>query len=53
MKIGVPNQTAPKERRVAITPDVALRLVKQEFEVIVERGAGVAAGFLDKEFEAA
>ncbi|NOY54988.1 MAG: Re/Si-specific NAD(P)(+) transhydrogenase subunit alpha [Actinobacteria bacterium] len=52
MKIGVPNQTAPRERRVAITPDVAARLVKQKFQVMVERGAGDAAGFLDKEYEA-
>lgn len=53
MQIGVPNQTAPRERRVGITPDVAGRLVKQEFTVAVERGAGLAAGFPDSEYEAA
>jgi H+-translocating NAD(P) transhydrogenase subunit alpha len=50
MKLGVPNQTAPRERRVAITPDVAARLVKQEFEVVVQERAGEAAGFLDKDY---
>jgi NAD(P) transhydrogenase subunit alpha len=50
MKLGVPNQTARKERRVAITPDVAARLVKQDLEVVVETNAGVAAGFLDKDY---
>jgi NAD(P) transhydrogenase subunit alpha len=50
MKLGVPNQAAPRERRVAITPDITVRLVKQSLEVVVEEGAGTAAGFLDKEY---
>jgi NAD(P) transhydrogenase subunit alpha len=50
MKLGVPNQTAPRERRVAITPDVTARLVKQSLEVVVQEGAGTAAGFLDEEY---
>jgi NAD(P) transhydrogenase subunit alpha len=50
MKLGVPNQTAQRERRVAITPDVTARLVKQSFEVVVQEGAGTAAGFLDQEY---
>jgi len=50
MQIGVPNQTRAAERRVAITPDVAARLAKQEFTVLVESGAGVAAGFPDHFF---
>ena len=53
MQIGVPNQTTSVERRVAVTPDVANRLVKQEFSVTVETGAGVAAGFPDQHFEEA
>lgn len=53
MKIGVPNQTAPKERRVAITPDVAGKLVKQGYEVVVQEGAGEAAGFPRTEYEEA
>ncbi|MFZ0492998.1 MAG: NAD(P)(+) transhydrogenase (Re/Si-specific) subunit alpha, partial [Acidimicrobiia bacterium] len=50
MKLGVPNQTAPRERRVAITPDITARLVKQSFEVVVQEGAGTASGFLDAEY---
>jgi len=53
MKLGVPNQTAPRERRVAITPDVTARLVKQSLEVVVQEGAGTAAGFLDREYTSA
>jgi NAD(P) transhydrogenase subunit alpha len=53
MQIGVPNQSSGAERRVAITPDVAIRLAKQEFSVVVESGAGIAAGFPDHLFEEA
>ena len=53
MKIGVPKETAANERRVALTPDVAGRLVKSGFEVIVEQGAGTAAYFPDGAYQAA
>src|SRR5262245_11651837 len=53
MKIGVPKETAANERRVALTPDVAGRLVKSGFEVIVEQGAGTAAYFPDGAYRAA
>jgi len=53
MQIGTPNQISALERRVAITPDVASRLAKQGFSVVVESGAGVAAGFPDHLFEEA
>jgi len=53
MQIGTPNQISAVERRVAITPDVASRLAKQGFSVVVESGAGVAAGFPDHLFEEA
>ena len=52
MKIGVPKETAANERRVALTPDVAGRLVKAGFSVLVERGAGEAASFGDDGFGA-
>src|SRR6267154_1880207 len=42
MRIGVPKEIAPNERRVALTPDVAGRLTKGGFEIFLERGAGVA-----------
>jgi len=53
MNIGVPKETAANERRVALTPDVAGRLVKAGFSVRVERGAGEAASFGDAAFGAA
>src|SRR5438876_1160586 len=53
MKIGVPKETAANERRVALTPDVAGRLVKAGLPVVVERGAGEAASFGDEAYAAA
>jgi H+-translocating NAD(P) transhydrogenase subunit alpha len=43
VKIGIPKETAAGERRVALVPDAAGRLVSDGFEVLVERGAGTAA----------
>src|SRR5438093_13322861 len=53
MKIGVPKETAANERRVALTPDVAGRLVKAGLSVVVEREAGEAASFGDDAYGAA
>ena len=53
MKIGVPKETATGERRVALTPDAAGRLVKAGLDVLVERGAGEAASFGDEAYRAA
>jgi len=53
MNIGVPKETAANERRVAVTPDVAGRLVKSGFSLLVERGAGEAASFADEAYGAA
>src|SRR5438067_13750088 len=53
MRIGVPKETAANERRVALTPDVAGRLVKAGLSVVVERGAGEAASFGDDAYGAA
>jgi NAD(P) transhydrogenase subunit alpha len=51
MKIGVPKETAEGERRVALVPDVAGSLAAAEkLEVIVESGAGVAAGHPDEQY---
>ncbi|HEV2147830.1 MAG TPA: Re/Si-specific NAD(P)(+) transhydrogenase subunit alpha [Longimicrobiaceae bacterium] len=51
--IGVPKETAPLERRVALVPDVVGRLVKDGAQVVVERGAGEAAFFPDGSYEEA
>jgi H+-translocating NAD(P) transhydrogenase subunit alpha len=47
VKIGVPKETASGERRVALVPEAAGRLISEGFEVLVERGAGEAAYFAD------
>jgi len=47
MRIGVPGETAPGERRVATTPDVARQLIKLGFDVSVEAGAGENASYSD------
>ncbi|MBC5825424.1 MAG: Re/Si-specific NAD(P)(+) transhydrogenase subunit alpha [Candidatus Eremiobacteraeota bacterium] len=53
MNVAVPKEVAPGERRVAVTPDVAARLIKTGATVLVEHDAGAAAGFLDEAYEAA
>jgi NAD(P) transhydrogenase subunit alpha len=50
MKIGVLAETQPEERRVALVPDVAAKLVKLDFQVVVEMGAGVRAEFTDNAY---
>ena len=52
MKIGIPKEIYPGERRVAATPDTAKRLQSQGFSVLVETGAGAAAEFSDEAFAA-
>ena len=47
MKIGIPKEVHPGERRVAATPDTAERLQKLGFAVAMEAGAGEAADFSD------
>jgi NAD(P) transhydrogenase subunit alpha len=53
MKLGVPKETHPGERRVAATPDSTKKLRTSGFEVLVEAGAGEAAGFSDEAYEKA
>jgi proton-translocating NAD(P)+ transhydrogenase subunit alpha len=50
MKVGVPRETAPGERRVALVPEIVSRLASGGFDVVVEQGAGEAASFLDAAF---
>ncbi len=53
MKIGVPGETYPGEKRVATTPEVATQLQKLGFEVSVETGAGVSASYSDDAYREA
>jgi NAD(P) transhydrogenase subunit alpha len=47
VRIGVPRELEPGERRVALVPDAVSRLAPAGFDVIVEPGAGAAASFPD------
>src|SRR5580700_2193597 len=47
MIVGVPKETIPGERRVALVPDLVPKLTKAGLEVFLQSGAGDAAGFPD------
>ena len=53
MRIAVPRETLPGEHRVALIPDSVARLLKGGHQVVIQRGAGVAAGLPDDQYEAA
>jgi len=52
MNVGIVRETFPGERRVALIPDLVPTLSKADLQVLVESGAGEAAGFTDAEYEA-
>jgi NAD(P) transhydrogenase subunit alpha len=53
MRVAVPKETAPGERRVALVPETVAKLRDAGFDVRVERGAGADAGFADSDYESA
>ena len=53
MKLVVGRETAQHERRVAIVPDTVTKLAAAGLSVVVERGAGEAAGYPDDAYVAA
>jgi H+-translocating NAD(P) transhydrogenase subunit alpha len=52
MIVGVPRETFPGERRVALVPAVLPTLAKAGLQAVVEVGAGVEAGYPDAEYAA-
>jgi len=52
IKLAVPREVQPGERRVSITPDVAKKLIKDGLDVVVEKSAGLASGFRDDDYQA-
>jgi NAD(P) transhydrogenase subunit alpha len=52
MKLGVPKESRQGERRVALVPESAKRLIAKGVAVSIETGAGAEAGFLDENYEA-
>ena len=52
MIVGVPRESFPGERRVALVPAAVPNLTKAGLEVVVEAGAGAAAGYPDADYAA-
>ena len=50
MIAGVPKETLPGERGVALTPAAAKQIIGAGLEVVVESGAGLGAGFPDEAY---
>jgi H+-translocating NAD(P) transhydrogenase subunit alpha len=53
MRIGVPRETSPGERRVALVPESCKKLIQAGYTVSVETGAGELAGFPDPAYREA
>lgn len=51
MKIAVLKETKAYEKRVALSPDIAKSLIKSEFSVSIETGAGENSHFSDADYE--
>ena len=52
MIVGTVKETFAGDRRVAIVPEVVSNYTKRGFEVLVEKGAGLGAGFQDEAYAA-
>jgi alanine dehydrogenase len=50
LNIGVPKESSFQENRVSLTPDSVGLLVANGHSVIIEKGAGIASNFPDKEY---
>ena len=50
VKIGVPRETFQNENRVALSPEAAQRLIKQGFQINLEKGAGERSDFNDEHY---
>lgn len=51
MQIGIPAETVVGENRVAATPETVKKLISAGHSVIIERGAGVKAAYIDSAYE--
>jgi NAD(P) transhydrogenase subunit alpha len=50
MRVCIPKETAPGERRVALVPDLVPKLKSAGFEVYIQAGAGTEAGFSNEQY---
>jgi NAD(P) transhydrogenase subunit alpha len=51
MKVGVPRETFPGEKRVALSPDGIKKITEAGAEVVIEKGAGRSAFFFDDTYQ--
>ena len=51
MRIAVPRETAPGERRVALVPESCKKLIQAGYEIAIESGAGEGAGIGDDKYQ--
>src|SRR5258705_9911211 len=50
VRIVVPRETAPGERRVALVPESCKKLIQAGYEISIEAGAAEAAGFSNQQY---
>jgi len=50
MRIGIPKEITSNETRVAVVPSLVSGLIRQQHEVMVERGAGISSSFDDEQY---
>ncbi|MBI4981008.1 alanine dehydrogenase, partial [Candidatus Woesearchaeota archaeon] len=53
MKIAIPNETYPLEKRVMLTPAAVKELAKESHKLFVQSGAARDIGISDDEYKAA
>ena len=53
LTIGVPKESFPNERRVAMTPAACKVLIKEGFNIAIEEGAGIEAKFSNADYQTA
>ena len=53
MRVAVPRESWPGERRAALVPSDVQKLATLGFDVMVEAGLGLACGFVDEDYRAA
>ena len=53
IRVAAPKESVAGERRVAVVPDVVSRLIKQGFEILIEKDAGAGAYHFNEAYEKA
>ena len=51
MQIGIPTETVGGESRVAATPETVKKLINAGHSIVIQRGAGVKAAYIDSAYE--